>query len=268
MELVYGERVVKATVVKMSKEEHRHELNILKAIGKKHPNMAQHLLPSNLPEEASHWMLYAFEEELPLLEFLRRNGHTVSLATKLHLMVQICSFVQYLHNKRVAYFVQLENIFVSKALEIKIRGLYRSYRVKEWSEGNKETEGISDVHDLLMGKEEMVEFPYRFVKAGDRDNEKCDVMSLGVCLYRVLMDKFPFLDRVAGRTEQLWNKENWLRMWTVETEYFLIKGGELGKIMAHLMLKCMELENIANRPYVDWLLVILSEMKTSLNGLY
>jgi hypothetical protein len=46
-------------------------------------------------------------------------------------------------------------------------------------------------------------------------------------------------------------------MWTVQTEYFLVKGGELVKIIGHLLLKCMELDDIANRPYVEWLLVIL-----------
>lgn len=30
-------------------------------------------------------------------------------------------------------------------------------------------------------------------------------------------------------------------MWTVETEYFLTKGGQLVKIIAHLLLKCMEI---------------------------
>jgi|JI6StandDraft_1071083.scaffolds.fasta_scaffold284374_2 hypothetical protein len=57
-------------------------------------------------------------------------------------------------------------------------------------------------------------------------------------------------------------------MWTVQTEYFLVKGGELVKIIGHLLLKCMELDDIANRPYVEWLLVILCEIRTSLNGLY
>jgi hypothetical protein len=57
-------------------------------------------------------------------------------------------------------------------------------------------------------------------------------------------------------------------MWTVQTEYYLMKGGELVKIIAHLLLKCMEVDDISNRPYVEWLLVILSEVRTSLNGLY
>lgn len=47
-----------------------------------------------------------------------------------------------------------------------------------------------------------------------------------------------------------------------------MKGGELVKIIAHLLLKCMEVDDISNRPYVEWLLVILSEVRTSLNGLY
>jgi hypothetical protein len=57
-------------------------------------------------------------------------------------------------------------------------------------------------------------------------------------------------------------------MWTVETESFLCKGGQLVKILGHLLLKCMELGDIASRPYVEWLLVIICEVRTSLNGLY
>jgi hypothetical protein len=36
-----------------------------------------------------------------------------------------------------------------------------------------------------------------------------------------------------------------------------MKGGEIVKIIAHLLLKCIELEKIDSRPYVEWLLVIL-----------
>lgn len=99
-----------------------------------------------------------------------------------------------------------------------------------------------------MKEEELREFPYRFVKVSEVDNEKCDVMSLGVCLYRILMDKFPFMEGV--KYEKEWTKEEWLKMWVVETEYFLCKGGELVKIIGHLLLKCMEIDEIGTRPYV------------------
>lgn len=102
---------------------------------------------------------------------------------------------------------------------------------------------------MVMRKEELVEFPYRFVRQCDLNNKKCDVMSLGVCLYRILMDKFPFMER-ATREARTWTREEWLRMWTVETEYFLVKGGESVKIIGYLLLKCMELEEIVTRPYV------------------
>lgn len=57
-------------------------------------------------------------------------------------------------------------------------------------------------------------------------------------------------------------------MWTVQTEYFLVKGGELVKLIGYMLLKCMDLDSISNRPYVEWLQVILCQVRTSLNGLY
>ena len=51
----------------------------------------------------------------------------------------------------------------------------------------------------------MKEFPYRFVRMNDMDNEKCDVNSLGVCLYRILMDKFPFMEGTQKIRD--WTKE-------------------------------------------------------------
>lgn len=62
--------------------------------------------------------------------------------------------------------------------------------------------------------------------------------------------------------------DEWMSYWVVETEFYLTKGGEIVKIIAHLLLKCLDIVNIGNRPYVEWLLVILCEIRTSLNGLY
>jgi hypothetical protein len=59
--LTYGNQIVRATLVKMTPEQHSHELKILKAIDKKHPNMSLHLVPVNLPPEASSWMFYYYE---------------------------------------------------------------------------------------------------------------------------------------------------------------------------------------------------------------
>jgi hypothetical protein len=60
----------------------------------------------------------------------------------------------------------------------------------------------------------------------------------------------------------------WKKIWTVQTEYFLSQGGQIAKIVAHLLLKCFNSYDVSSRPYVEWLTVILSEIKTSLNGLY
>jgi hypothetical protein len=37
----------------------------------------------------------------------------------------------------------------------------------------------------------------------------------------------------------------------------MAKGGAIVKMIGHLLLKCLDLEVVGNRPYVEWLLVIL-----------
>ena len=39
------------------------------------------------------------------------------------------------------------------------------------------------------------------------------------------------------------------------------------KLLAHLLLKCLHIET-EKRPYVEWITVILSEVKSSLECLY
>ena len=72
-------------------------------------------------------------------------------------------------------------------------------------------------------------------------------------------------DILTDRYNELWKK-----IWTVETEYYLSQGGQITKLICHLLLKCFNnnLDDIKLRPYVEWITVILSEVKTSLNGLY
>ncbi len=60
----------------------------------------------------------------------------------------------------------------------------------------------------------------------------------------------------------------WKKLWTVQTEYFLSQGGQIVKLVAHLLLRCFNTSELTSRPYAEWLTVILSEIKTSLNGLY
>jgi len=68
-----------------------------------------------------------------------------------------------------------------------------------------------------MSSNDMKVFPYRFIVENDLDNEKCDVLSLGVCLYRILMDKFPFDENNLRMQRDRIGKEDWSRLWTVET---------------------------------------------------
>ncbi len=66
-----------------------------------------HFAPANTPSELKNWIFYLYEEEIPLLEFMRKNSRTMSLSTKLHIMAQICSFIQYLHKQSIGYFIEV-----------------------------------------------------------------------------------------------------------------------------------------------------------------
>jgi serine/threonine protein kinase len=50
-------------------------------------------------------VFYRWEEEVALCDYLRRNSRTISLATKLHIMTQVCSLLQYLHKRNIGYFI-------------------------------------------------------------------------------------------------------------------------------------------------------------------
>ncbi len=115
--LVYANNIiVKATVVRYSQEQLKHEIAILNAIGLKHPNMSQSYAPLQPQKQIIGWIFYQYEEEIPLNVFLKKNRKTVSLSTKLHIMSQICSFIQYLHKRKIGYFIHIDNIFITKGL--------------------------------------------------------------------------------------------------------------------------------------------------------
>lgn len=51
---------------------------------------------------------------------------------------------------------------------------------------------------------------------------------------------------------------NWKRIWTGQTEYYLSQGGQIVRLVAHLLLRCFNSADVGSRPYVEWLSVILS----------
>ena len=89
--------------------------------------------------------------------------------------------------------------------------------------------------------------------------------SLGMILYRILMDKFPFsvhdVSKLGNHHEKI---EKYLQhIWVVDTEYFVRQGGMITKLLANLLLKCFHV-NVEKRPFVEWILVILCDVKANL----
>lgn len=80
-----------------------------------------------------------------MVTFLRRNSRTMSLSTKLHLMGQLCAFMHFLHRMKIAFFVQIENLFLTRNLELRVRVFRLAYQVVEWVEGRKENEAAGVV---------------------------------------------------------------------------------------------------------------------------
>ncbi len=99
--------------------------------------MSFHFIPKNPPNYLTNCMLYLYEEEVPLLTFLKKNSLTISLSTKLHIMTQICYFMQYLHKLSIAYYIEADNLYITRGLEVRIRGFYRSYKVNAWIDTKK-----------------------------------------------------------------------------------------------------------------------------------
>jgi hypothetical protein len=124
-------------------------------------------------------------------------------------MAQVCSVMQYLHKLNIGYFIHFDNLFVTRGLEIRVRGFKRAYKVAAWVDNRKE--GEERQPQALLLPCDLNDYPYRFACDGDMDNEKCDVLSLGLCLYRILFEKLPFEERMG------WGREDWSEMWVVES---------------------------------------------------
>lgn len=91
------------------------------------------------------------------------------------------------------------------------------------------------------------------------ENQRADIFSLGMVLYRILIEKFPFSTNCISLLEQNYKKvqEFLNEIWVVETESFLRKGGTIVKLLSHLLLKCFHMET-QKRPYIEWITVIIS----------
>ena len=164
---------------------------ILNQLGSQHPCLNAYLCPGNM----TNTLFWQREEELPLADYLQRSSLTLSLSTKLHIMSQICSFLQFCHKKLVGCCLEMSNLFVTRGLELRVRGFKRSWTVPVWMDSKKESNDKPNYKHLIdPDKLFFKHFPYRLVSEYDLESEKCDVLSLGVCLYRILMDKFPFVE--------------------------------------------------------------------------
>lgn len=53
-------------------------------------------------------------------------------------MSQVCSVVQYLHKKKIGYFIHIDNVLITRGLEIRVRGFEKAYNVPgDWIDSKK-----------------------------------------------------------------------------------------------------------------------------------
>ena len=179
-----------------------------------------------------------------------------------------------MHKSFVGCFIRPSDILVDQNFKVKVRNLSSAYCVNPetgWK-GNTKNSSSQATNQLDLPikldvdyEEGTIEFPFINISSGlesdlrtdpkrGLDNEKCDIFSLGLVLYRILMDKYPFnieslLQQIPKMNIEEYNK-TWKKIWTVQTEYYLSQGGQIVKLVAHLLLKCFNTTEITSRPYV------------------
>ena len=45
--------------------------------------------------------------------------------------------MQYLHKRKVGYFIHIDNVFITRGLELKIRGFEKAFTAAEWVDSKK-----------------------------------------------------------------------------------------------------------------------------------
>ena len=69
-------------------------------------------------------------------------------------MAEICAFQMHLHKRKIAFFIQTDNLFITRGLEVRVRGFKNAYKVTDWVEEYKIDENRKmKITDMLLSKE-------------------------------------------------------------------------------------------------------------------
>ncbi|KAK8884344.1 hypothetical protein M9Y10_043453 [Tritrichomonas musculus] len=129
----------------------------------------------------SHCIVTEFVDGIDLLSYLNTNGPFQEKHAK-KIMAELLSAVLYLHTKKILHRdLKLENIMVTKELHIKIIDFGFSCQSNE--EGSMRTTLCGSV--AYCSPEILLNIPYNFA---------CDVWSLGIVFYAIVVQQLPFWD--------------------------------------------------------------------------
>jgi eukaryotic-like serine/threonine-protein kinase len=167
-------------------ERFRHERQILASLD--HPNIAR-LLDGGTIEEGTPYLVMELIEGLPIDEYC--DQHDLGIAERLQLFLQVCSAVQYAHQRLVVHRdLKPSNILVTTEGVPKLLDF-----------------GIAKILDPSAGAETTLVRPMTPEYAspeqirGEPITTASDVYSLGVVLYRLLTGRSPYRVNTHNPTE-------------------------------------------------------------------
>lgn len=167
-------------------EHFRHERQILASLD--HPNIAR-LLDGGTTEEGTPYLVMELIEGLPIDEYC--NQHDLGIAERLQLFLQVCSAVQYAHQRLVVHRdLKPRNILVTTEGVPKLLDF-----------------GIAKILDPSAGVETTLVRPMTPEYAspeqirGEPITTASDVYSLGVVFYRLLTGRSPYRVNAHNPTE-------------------------------------------------------------------
>ena len=117
----------------------------------KHRNIFEHFSLEGL-EELEKVPLRIIEAPvcLPLAVYLDRFRSTLSLETRLDIMVQICHVIEILHKHNIGYFIDIQDIFITEDNVVKVKNFTSAYSCCNWDELKGPTTRLQPEEENIM----------------------------------------------------------------------------------------------------------------------
>lgn len=170
----------------------RNESELLAKL--QHPNIA-HVYQSGVMKDGPHprpWFAVEWVEGCTLAEYLKQVGLTQE--HKLRMMITICEAVSHAHSRGIIHRdLKPANILIPKSLDAQHHCKIVDFGIARATQAGREQ--LTMTHSILgtldyLSPEQVADLP------GSLDH-RCDIFSLGVILFQMLVGELPF-DRQSG----------------------------------------------------------------------